>query len=66
MTPETEERVLTGLGRIEESVNQLKDLYKSDHEKVEKHERVYQNGKLLGVPALAALHLTLKHLFGRL
>ena len=35
-------------------------------EKVDKHERAYTVGKFLGVPALGAFHLGVKHILTKL
>lgn len=66
MNQETEAQVLLMLGEIRSDIKTIKENHVEDKELIQKHERAYQRGKILGVPAIMGIHLALKHLFGRL
>lgn len=61
MDDETKAELFRSLGSIEAKLETLAELKPI----VERHERVYQTGKILAVPGLAVIHLGLKHLFSR-
>ena len=50
------------LGRLEASMLEIRKVVPL----VEKHEQVVKAGQWIIIPALAALHLSLKHLLSRL
>lgn len=61
MSDESQNEMFRSLGRIETGLEELKKLAPV----VEKHERVYNVGKVAAIPSLVALHMGIKHLLSK-